>query len=104
MAKYIVKTFDNRSLVIEADELAVHTNGSYLLTKKRESGQPPTVVAYVDNHILAIAEESAVKSDFTETKTFPDDDFFNHVWSIIDCWHDDDDQEGVDASDGETIQ
>jgi hypothetical protein len=106
MPDFIVKTINDRNIVIEADSFAFFNVGRppiYEFWKKREDGTYKIVASVpLSPEILGVVEESAVQSDHysyfdwneedekenAENYDFlEDEDFVDAVLALIDSWH-----------------
>lgn len=121
MTEYIIKTDNNRNLVIEADRYQYNaTEGNYEFFKKDDKADTQKVATVTSRAFLAIVEKNAEKADFYEhydvnqdeedetddvcldcrfAELLESEDFWNAVWEIVEAWHEPDDPEGYDASD-----
>jgi len=119
MAKYTVKTTDNRNLVIEADSYGLdYTQTSYEFTKDGNKVATIPASPYVFAILLNDVEESDYywvydwneeenKENETETETddvcldcrfkefLESEEFFNEVYEIVEAYHSPDDYEDV---------
>jgi len=119
MAKYTVKTTDNRNLVIEADSYGLdYTRTSYEFTKDGNKVAAIPASPYVFAILLNDVEESDYywvydwneeenKENETETETddvcldcrfkefLESEEFFNEVYEIVEAYHSPDDYEDV---------
>ena len=104
MPDFIVKTINDRNIVIEADSFAYNLKSqSYEFWKKQEYGTHKIVASVpLSPEILGVVEESAVQSDHysyfdwneedekenAENYDFLENqDFVDAVLSLIDSWH-----------------
>lgn len=112
MPEYIIKTDNDRNLVIEADRYSYNaTEGTYEFFKKDDKADTQKVATVTNRAFLAIVEKNAEKADFYEHYDVNEDEkddvcndclleqfvtsdtFFDEVYNIIDFYHSPDNQE-----------